>query len=338
MLVLLNGLQGKIKTILDRLTQQRADNLDALTSISTWTSATNTKCPDNAYYTNSLGTQMSQLAIAGSRSVVYISSSTWTCPPFVTKVWITAIGGGGAGGGSLAVGHDPNWGQRGGGGGGGAGALLYRVPFIVVPSTVYTVTIGAGGTGVTGGNGNSGGTTSLVGICSVAGGGGGGVSIQDDTNNYDHGGAGGVGGGVFAGQGGAYGAGVYSRRGTAGASSFKGYWGGAGGGRGGSAAYYFQRAGEVGGNAGYVTVVGPYGNALYGGQGGGGGGGGCTIWGQGGTGTQEGQGTDTTGGSAASTSYGAGGGGAGCDTQYNGVNYPGGSGAGGLMILEWIGS
>lgn len=62
------------------------------------------------------------------------SPATWTCPTGVTAVWLTAVGGG--------SGVNGNW-----GGGGGAGELVTNLLVPVVPTTVYTVTIGAKGLG-----------------------------------------------------------------------------------------------------------------------------------------------------------------------------------------------
>lgn len=72
-------------------------------------------------------------------------SGTWTCPPGVTKVKATVIGGGGGAG--LA------W--------GGVAIGMYTV----TPGTGYAYTVGAGGSGQ-----QAGGSSSLAGLCSATGG------------------------------------------------------------------------------------------------------------------------------------------------------------------------
>jgi hypothetical protein len=68
---------------------------------------------------------------------VFASSGNWTCPAGVTKVLVSVVGGGGGGrGGTFNV-----LGVTGGYGGYGSGVLT------VTPGTVYTVTVGSGGTG-----------------------------------------------------------------------------------------------------------------------------------------------------------------------------------------------
>jgi len=91
-------------------------------------------------------------------------TATWTAPAGVTKVRVTAIGGGGGGSGSIG-GND---GFSGGFGGVGIGY------YTVTPSTGYTVTVGAGGNG---GNNNaagtSGGSSSFGSLLTATGGQGG---------------------------------------------------------------------------------------------------------------------------------------------------------------------
>jgi hypothetical protein len=72
----------------------------------------------------------------------FTASGTWECPEGVTKIIVEGCGGGGAGGcgGSGAVGGG------GAGGSGGGGAIYHSRAITVVPTTVYTVTRGAGGT------------------------------------------------------------------------------------------------------------------------------------------------------------------------------------------------
>lgn len=80
-----------------------------------------------------------------STTDVFTSSSTWTCPAYVTTVWARCWGGGGSGGGITAT---PSSTLVGGGGAGGAFAEVLAVS--VVPGTTYTVTVGATRTGSTG--------------------------------------------------------------------------------------------------------------------------------------------------------------------------------------------
>lgn len=93
---------------------------------------------------------------------LFTSSTTWTCPANVTRVKVQVIGGGGGGGGTTNANTS--------GGLGGCGVNYYTV----VPGTVYTVTVGAGGAGGTIPlNGSAGGTTSFGSFISATGGGGG---------------------------------------------------------------------------------------------------------------------------------------------------------------------
>ena len=94
---------------------------------------------------------------------VFASSGNWTCPTGITKVLVTVIGGGGGGGGGRNI-NPISSGSSGGTGGYGTGVVT------VTPGTVYTVTVGAGGTG--GGFSTSGtaGGTSTFGTISATGG------------------------------------------------------------------------------------------------------------------------------------------------------------------------
>lgn len=77
-------------------------------------------------------------------AVMIFTTTTWTCPAGVTKVWLSMVGGG-AGGGSGW--YDINSGHYYSGGGGGSGWYIVNYTITVVPATVYNITIGAGGTG-----------------------------------------------------------------------------------------------------------------------------------------------------------------------------------------------
>lgn len=109
----------------------------------------------------------------------FTTSSTWTCPTGVYTAYITACGGGGGGSGgngSTTV-HQ----------GGGGGAFVHNFPLAVTPGTVYTVTIGAAGSGgSTSAAGTAGGATSITasgkpGI-HLDGGSGGALSSSSDGN------------------------------------------------------------------------------------------------------------------------------------------------------------
>lgn len=120
---------------------------------------------------------------------IFTTSGTWTCPTGINAVEISLVGAGGGGGGSNGAGTAS--------GGGGSGAYLIGNMIKVVPTTTYTVTIGALGAGGVGDNdGTTGGLTSMVtaeGTVSCAGGVGG-VKAS----------AGGTGGGGGASSGGTY--------------------------------------------------------------------------------------------------------------------------------------
>lgn len=88
-------------------------------------------------------------------SAIFLANGSWTAPPGITKVRARVWGGGGSGG------TTQNAGSMGGGGGGGE----YRQgPIVVVPGTVYPITVGLGGAanGTAGGNGNNGGLSSFA--------------------------------------------------------------------------------------------------------------------------------------------------------------------------------
>jgi hypothetical protein len=190
------------------------------------------------------------VATNGYNEATFITSSTWTCPANVTRVFVWLVGGGGGGGGGA---------NRAGGGGGGMGSIFIGAK-TVVPGTVYTVTCGAGGTANTGGNGNAGGTTSFGSLASTTGGSGGGVGglvgelggtpgdyagnaghSPDSSGNSGPGGTGGSGGWVsFGGKGG-----------FASLDGSNGSYGGGGGGGGGNTPT--TTTGGVGG-VGAVTI------------------------------------------------------------------------------------
>ena len=94
------------------------------------------------------------ISLAQATTVVTLTSSgSWTAPAGVTSVTVEVWGGGGAGGGQ-DQGSD-------GGGGGGGGGYSKKNTVTVIPGNSYTVSVGAGGAGVTSGTGGSGGDSYL---------------------------------------------------------------------------------------------------------------------------------------------------------------------------------
>lgn len=98
------------------------------------------------------------------------SPATWTKPTGLKYVIVEVQGAGGAGGGSN---NSTNHSNGCGGGGGGYSRKLIAVASL---GATETVTIGAGGTGVSVGTGNTGATSSFGSHCSATGGTGGGLS------------------------------------------------------------------------------------------------------------------------------------------------------------------
>lgn len=118
------------------------------------------------------GSALTALESAGEKGLsgiqVFTTSGTWNKPVGITKVVVEVVGGGGAGSGAAATGAS----ETSGGSGGSAGG--YSKKFIDVSAiSSETVTVGAGGTGVSGAGGNSGGTSSFGAHCSATGGAGG---------------------------------------------------------------------------------------------------------------------------------------------------------------------
>jgi hypothetical protein len=107
--------------------------------------------------------------VASTKTTVLTSSGTFTPDPKMLECEVWAWGGAGAGGGAPATGS----GQVSVGSGGNTGARAYRRLTAAEVGASQTVTIGAGGTGVSGGTGNSGGNTSLGSLVVASGGQGG---------------------------------------------------------------------------------------------------------------------------------------------------------------------
>lgn len=228
--------------------------------------------------------------------------------PYTISYLIVAGGGGGKG---------PH------GGGGGAGGLLSGTTSFL-PGTVYTATVGAGGTAVYDSTANSGSNSSLTGITAASGGGGGGAL------GGVSGGSGGGGGGITGGQAG--GAGT-SGQGNAGGSSPGGGYVGSGGG-GGRSAVGNNASGQTGG-AGGAGLASSITGASVTYAGGGGGGSGNQPGNSGGAGGAGGGGTGSSnmGASSAGTAnLGGGGGGGGGQTNVGGT--AGSNGGSGVVILS----
>lgn len=144
-------------------------------------------------YKNSFVTAW-QYAVAYERT--YTTSTTYTIPSGITKIYASGVSGAGGGGGG---GGDNSSGNGGGsGGGGGAGEYVPPLALTVTPGETLTITVGAGGSGGTAGtsggtlatNGSAGTQTMIVGSVSgtllVANGGSGGGrghnSFSDPVN------------------------------------------------------------------------------------------------------------------------------------------------------------
>lgn len=242
-------------------------------------------------------------------SFTTVGTTSWTAPMNVSSVNYLVVAGGGGGG-------------SGQGGGGGAGGMRTGT-LSVSPGTIYTMTVGAGGTaGSAGTDGNNGSDSVFSTITSTGGGGG----VAATTLNGKSGGSGGGASDTYNSSGGTGGAALPIT------SPVQGYAGGNGssvgvGGGGG--------AGAVGGNASsYAAGAGGAGvaSSISGSSvtyAGGGGGGGLTGLAQ--TAASGGAG----GGGAGSTSTGTagtantGGGGGG------GGSIAGGAGGSGIIILSY---
>jgi len=272
-------------------------------------------------------TSQRSVAAATVTSFTSTGATTWTCPANVTQVEVLVVAGGGGAGGGLS-------------GGGGAGGVIYRPYYPVVPGTVYTVAVGAGGvagvyqTTTAGGGGNSQFDTLIA-----TGGGG---SGQDGGN----GGNGGSGAGSRA----TPGTGI-AGQGNNGATGVQSpyYISGGGGGAGGPGTPGLQNSTTSTGQSGAggpgipCSITGSL--KYYGG----GGGGGCSSSnvigitpGQGGAGGIGGGGnganwglSNTGANGVANTGGGGGGGGYGASTPFY---TSGGAGGSGVVILAYTAS
>lgn len=237
-------------------------------------------------------------------STTYLTN-TWGTPTVTSTVGTTGyaasylVVGGGGGGGIPTGGFDPA--SAGGGGAGGylSGSTLF------IPTTVYSVTVGAGGSGSSPANGSN---STALGLTAVGGGKGG----NGDSSSGTAGSSGGSGGG-----------GGYANKSGGAATSGQGNSGGnstltTGGGGGASAA-----GGTPNGGAGTASSI--TGTSVT--YAGGGGGGGSGSFGTGGAGGG-GNGGNNGNGTAGTANTGGGGGGTG------GTSGSGGNGGSGVVIFS----
>jgi hypothetical protein len=252
------------------------------------------------------------------------SDSQITLPnqPYTVSYLIVAGGGGGGGGGFYA-------------GGGGAGGYLTSTTTLT-QGTVYTITVGGGGTaGASGPSagqaGNQGTNSSITGLTTAIGGGAGASWIPGSGNNT--GGSGGSGGGgsgsgsPVGGPGGVGGSGT-AGQGNAGGVGYTISNNGAGGGGGGAGATGGNSSNNTGGNGGTGTASSITGSSVtYAGGGGGGGGSGTGTGGSSGSGGgATGAGSSNAGSATVNTGGGGGGG--------SGSSQTGSNGGSGIVILS----
>lgn len=147
-----------------------------------------------------LKNRLAALAVTESwTEVVRTTTGTWTCPSGVTQVLVQEIVGGGGGGAGSSTSVN--------GGGGGEGCRIRSKWITVVPTTEYTLTIGAGGAPgdyYAGGYdasqlGDDGGDTSFGVLLVAPGGKGGGLAASSDQSIGGLGGTTTIGGAVYSG-------------------------------------------------------------------------------------------------------------------------------------------
>jgi hypothetical protein len=244
-----------------------------------------------------------------------ISQGAWS--GYIAPRWVEyLVVAGGGGGGSNA------------GGGGGAGGLLTGI-VTVVAGTSYSVTVGAGGAGVTVNNVGNAGVSSVFGSISATGGGRGGGFGGVATSGGSGGGGGGGNGEVFVAQG----ITGQGNTGTIGQSSASPYVGGGGGGAGTVATAFVGTAPAVTGGSGGSGIASAISGSVvvYAGGGGGSIGSSGSSGGSGGIGGGGG-GATSSGGTATSGGGNTGGGGGGASTGTSG------SGGSGIVVVRYPGN
>ena len=118
------------------------------------------------------GANLTSLGIlTGITVLTTASSSPYTVPTGVTDIEVELIGGGGGGGGSTSL----TTGSSAAVGGGGGGGAYTRKRIATSPTTQYTFSVGAGGTGESAAAGYVGGQTQFSGTTYTANGGSGGA-------------------------------------------------------------------------------------------------------------------------------------------------------------------
>jgi hypothetical protein len=244
-----------------------------------------------------------------------ISQGAWS--GYIAPKWVEylVVAGGGSGGSNA-------------GGGGGAGGLLTGI-VTVAASTSYTVTVGAGGAGVTVNNVGNAGVSSVFGSISSTGGGRGGGYGGVATSGGSGGGGGGGNSEAFVAQG----TSGQGNAGTTGQSSASPYVGGGGGGAGTVATAFAGTAPAVtggGGGAGIASAISGS-VVVYAGGGGGSIGSAGSSGGSGGVGGG-GAGATSSGATATSGGGNTGGGGGGASTGTSG------SGGSGIVVVRYPGS
>ncbi len=260
-----------------------------------------------AYVTNSTGTYYGpEVAFTTGQFTTLLvqnvpGSYTWTCPENVTTIQIECWGAGGAGGGSKNLGLGSSSLNANCGGGGAGGSYVKNTSVSVIPGTVYSYTVGAGGTGVLAARGNDGGNTTFDNTTIIAfGGGGGAVSALNELNTAV----------IASTQGG------ICQTPTTGTTN---YAGGNGGNSKNSTGYYSGGGGGAAdnGGAGHAASATTITGGIAGAAGGGAGGNGIT-------------GTGAIGNAGSPI----GGGGAGSSTGQGDTNRAGGAGAAGKIIIS----
>jgi len=254
-----------------------------------------------------------------------ISGLTATIPLEVDYLVVAGGGSGGraAGGGGGAGGLRTSYGSSSGGGSSAESSLILDA------STNYTVTVGAGGPGVTVDGTN--GSDSVFGAITSDGGGAGGITVTPGTSG---GAVGGSGGGGRGAGGSGTGASGTPNQGYAGGNAQTGspYHGGGGGGAGAVGANANGNSGGNGGDGLAVSISGS--SVTYAG----GGGGGCYTSGTPGSGGAGGGGIGdaTSGGSGGDGAANTGGGSGGGWQSSNGSSSSrGGNGGSGVVILRY---